>query len=42
MPKKAIENCHKNGMMVIGGLIFGFPEDDIESITGKLSILQIH
>jgi anaerobic magnesium-protoporphyrin IX monomethyl ester cyclase len=30
--KKAIENCHKNGMMVIGGLIFGFPEDDIESI----------
>ncbi len=30
--KKAIANCHKYGMMVIGGLIFGFPEDDIESI----------
>lgn len=30
--KKAIENCHKYGMMVIGGLIFGFPEDDIDSI----------
>jgi anaerobic magnesium-protoporphyrin IX monomethyl ester cyclase len=30
--KKAIENCHKHGMMVIGGLIFGFPEDDVDSI----------
>ncbi|MHB1014315.1 MAG: B12-binding domain-containing radical SAM protein [Desulfurivibrionaceae bacterium] len=30
--KKAIENCHKHGMMVIGGLIFGFAEDDEESI----------
>ncbi len=30
--RKAIENCHKYGMMVIGGLIFGFPEDDVESI----------
>ncbi len=30
--KKAIENCHKYGMMVIGGLIFGFPEDDVDSI----------
>jgi len=30
--KKAIENCHKYGMMLIGGLIFGFPEDDIEAI----------
>ncbi len=30
--KEAIENCHKYGMMVIGGLIFGFPEDDKESI----------
>lgn len=31
--KKAIENCHKYGMMVIGGLIFGFPEDDVQSIV---------
>jgi radical SAM superfamily enzyme YgiQ (UPF0313 family) len=30
--KKAIEICHKYGMMVIGGLIFGFPEDDVQSI----------
>ncbi len=30
--RKAIENCHKYGMMVIGGLIFGFPDDDEESI----------
>jgi len=30
--RKAIENCHKYGMMVIGGLIFGFPEDDQDSI----------
>ncbi len=31
--KQAIRNCHKHGMMVIGGLIFGFPEDDEESIA---------
>ena len=30
--RKAIENCHKYGMMVIGGLIFGFPDDDEDSI----------
>ena len=30
--KKAIENCHKYGLMVIGGLIFGFPDDDADSI----------
>ncbi len=30
--RKAIENCHKYGMMVIGGLIFGFPDDDADSI----------
>lgn len=30
--KKAVENCHKYGMMVLGGLIFGFPDDDEESI----------
>lgn len=30
--KKAIENCHKYGMMVIGGLIFGFADDDEDSI----------
>jgi len=30
--KKAVENCHKYGMMVIGGLIFGFPEDNADTI----------
>ncbi len=30
--KKAITNCHRHGMMVIGGLIFGFPDDDVQSI----------
>jgi radical SAM superfamily enzyme YgiQ (UPF0313 family) len=30
--KKAIENCHKYGLMVIGGLIFGFADDDEASI----------
>jgi len=30
--RKAIENCHAHGLMVIGGLIFGFPDDDVESI----------
>ncbi len=30
--KKAVANCHKYGIMVIGGLIFGFPEDDKEAI----------
>jgi radical SAM superfamily enzyme YgiQ (UPF0313 family) len=29
---KAIENCHKYGLMVIGGLIFGFADDDEASI----------
>jgi anaerobic magnesium-protoporphyrin IX monomethyl ester cyclase len=30
--KTAIDNCHRYGMMVIGGLIFGFAEDDEDSI----------
>ncbi len=30
--KRAVELCHKHGIMVIGGLIFGFPDDDAESI----------
>ena len=30
--RQAVANCHKYGMMVIGGLIFGFPEDDAGSI----------
>ncbi len=38
--KKAIENCHKYGMMVIGGLIFGFPDDDEESIRGNYEFFK--
>jgi len=30
--RMAIDNCHKYGMMVVGGLIFGFPDDDEEAI----------
>ncbi|MBW2203716.1 MAG: cobalamin-dependent protein [Deltaproteobacteria bacterium] len=33
--KQAIANCHKYGMMVIGGLIFGFPEDDEKAIMNN-------
>jgi radical SAM superfamily enzyme YgiQ (UPF0313 family) len=38
--RKAIENCHKYGMMVIGGLIFGFPEDDVESIKENYAFFK--
>ncbi len=30
--RQAVANCHRHGMMVIGGLIFGFPDDDADSI----------
>lgn len=30
--RKAVENCHKHGIMVIGGLVLGFPDDDDRSI----------
>ena len=33
--KQAVANCHKYGMMVIGGLIFGFPEDDETAIINN-------
>ncbi len=38
--KKAIDNCHRYGMMVIGGLIFGFAEDDEESIRGNYEFFK--
>jgi len=38
--RQAIDNCHKYGMMVIGGLIFGFPEDDEESIRENYQFFQ--
>jgi len=38
--KKAIANCHKYGMMVVGGLIFGFPNDDEEAIIRNYQFLN--
>ncbi len=38
--KKAVANCHKYGMMVIGGLIFGFPNDDEEAIIRNYQFLN--
>jgi anaerobic magnesium-protoporphyrin IX monomethyl ester cyclase len=30
--RKAIDTCHKNNIMVVGGMIFGFPEDTEKEI----------
>jgi radical SAM superfamily enzyme YgiQ (UPF0313 family) len=38
--RKAMEICHKYGIMVIGGLIFGFPEDDEEAIIDNYQFLN--
>lgn len=38
--EKAIEMCHKYGMMVIGGLIFGFPNDDEQAIVDNYRFLN--
>jgi len=38
--RKAMEICHKYGFMVIGGLIFGFPEDDEESIIENYQFMK--
>jgi radical SAM superfamily enzyme YgiQ (UPF0313 family) len=32
---QAVEMCHKYGMMVVGGLIFGFPEDDEQKMINN-------
>jgi len=39
--KEAIDNCHKYNMMVIGGLIFGFPDDDEGSIRENYEFFKI-
>ncbi len=38
--RRAIENCHKYGMMVVGGLIFGFPDDDEDSIIENYEFVK--
>lgn len=38
--RKAVELCHKYDIMVVGGLIFGFPEDDEEAIVENYAFLK--
>jgi len=38
--RKAVENCHKYGIMVMGGLIFGFPDDDEQAIIDNYQFLK--
>ncbi len=38
--RQAIENCHRYGIMVIGGLIFGLPDDDEEAIRRNYNFLK--
>jgi anaerobic magnesium-protoporphyrin IX monomethyl ester cyclase len=38
--KQAVDNSHRHGMMVIGGLIFGLPDDDEEAIIGNYRFLK--
>jgi radical SAM superfamily enzyme YgiQ (UPF0313 family) len=38
--KRAMELCHKYDLMVIGGLIFGFPDDDEEDIINNYKFLN--
>ena len=38
--RKAVEICHKYGIMVMGGLIFGFPDDDEQAIIKNYSFLK--
>jgi len=38
--RKAMENCHKYDIMVVGGLIFGFPDDDEAAIIENYRFLK--
>ncbi len=38
--KRAVENCHRYGIMVIGGLIFGLPDDDEAAIRKNYQFLN--
>jgi len=38
--RKAVEMCHKYDIMVVGGLIFGFPDDDEAAIIENYSFLK--
>jgi anaerobic magnesium-protoporphyrin IX monomethyl ester cyclase len=38
--KRAVENCHRYGIMVVGGLIFGLPDDDEEAIRKNYQYIK--
>jgi anaerobic magnesium-protoporphyrin IX monomethyl ester cyclase len=38
--RQAVANCHAHGMMVVGGGIFGFPEDDETDIIENYRFLK--
>jgi radical SAM superfamily enzyme YgiQ (UPF0313 family) len=38
--RQAVANCHRSGIMVIGGMIFGLPEDDEASIVANYRFLK--
>jgi anaerobic magnesium-protoporphyrin IX monomethyl ester cyclase len=38
--KKAVEICHKYGIMVVGGMIFGFPDDGEAEIIENYQFLK--
>jgi len=38
--RKAVEMCHKYDIMVLGGLIFGFPDDDEKEIIENYQFLK--
>ncbi len=40
MSKKAVAVCHKYGIMVVGGMIFGFPDDNEEDIINNYRFLK--
>ena len=38
--QKAVEICHKYGIMIVGGMIFGFPDDGEEEIIANYRFLR--
>ncbi|MDD5168835.1 MAG: radical SAM protein [Syntrophales bacterium] len=38
--KQAVDNCHRHGIMVMGGLIFGLPDDDEQAVRRNYQFLN--
>ncbi|MBI9083723.1 MAG: B12-binding domain-containing radical SAM protein [Desulfobacterales bacterium] len=38
--RQAVANCHKHGIMIVGGMIFGFPDDEEEDIIANYQFLK--